>query len=275
MAQGDLQPDMASSEKSLGTSELDSQDRYNRNSNMTMVGNSNATTTATTATSALHGQSPLRSEQDSQDYHNNSNNSNSSLSHNEEATAAVTLASAKLAAPSGFWSRMAHSKTGRLWLRFINSETGRFVSSVVYFAVVCIGMAFCNQFSDHRWIDTGYRYLILDDRGFDIFPALKEDTPANIFVMTSIVFTVIGMVFICPNWTSRGIVLRRVLWVVGTLSVYRALTLSVTTLPSPKKDCKPADDRTFGGMLWIAIQMIPGTVEACTDDIFSGHTVFM
>ena len=136
-------------------------------------------------------------------------------------------------------------------------------------------MAFCNQFSDHRWVETDYTNIILRDRGFDIFPARANITPANTFVMTSIVFTLIGIAFICPNWTARIIVLRRVFWVVGTLSVYRALTLSVTTLPSPKEGCVPATQTGFFPMLWIAIQMIPGTVEACTDEIFSGHTVFM
>ncbi|KAF9163260.1 hypothetical protein BGX21_011115 [Mortierella sp. AD011] len=159
--------------------------------------------------------------------------------------------------------------------RFINSELGRTFISLVFFIVVCIGMAFCNQFSDHRWVTTDYTNVLLEDRGFDIFPALKSNTSANIFVMTSIVFTVIGMALICPNWTERGIILRRVFWVVGILSVYRALTLSVTTMPTPKEHCDPATARGFGPMFWIALQMIPGTVEACTDDIFSGHTVFM
>jgi hypothetical protein len=80
---------------------------------------------------------------------------------------------------------------------------------------------------------------------------------------------------ICPNWTTRAIVLRRFFWVVGVLSIYRALTLSVTTLPTPKENCTPSTEKGFGGMLLIALQMIPGTVQACTDDIFSGHTVFM
>ncbi|GJJ68519.1 hypothetical protein EMPS_00865 [Entomortierella parvispora] len=279
-AQGGSQSEKTGSAESLGRSGLDAHDR-NRNSNTTMVGNSNV---ATAATSVPRGESPLRSNHDDKEYNNN--NSNSSLGPNENPAAAA-VPSAKPVTDDRiarsrmgrlwhqFSSPIARSKVGRLCHRFNNSETGRFVWSVVYFAVVCIGMAFCNQFSDHRWIDTGYRYVILEDRGFDIFPALSSDTPANIFVMTTIVFTVIGMAFICPNWTTRGIVLRRVFWVVGTLSVYRALTLSVTTLPSPKVGCKPADNRTFWGMFWIAIQMIPGTVEACTDDIFSGHTVFM
>lgn len=162
-----------------------------------------------------------------------------------------------------------------LWDRCINSEVGRLVCGVIYFVVVCIAMAFCNQFSDHRWVTTNYRNILLQDRGFDILPAMKDITPANVFVMTSVVFTLIGMALICPNWTARIIVLRRVLWVVGTLSVYRALTLSVTTMPTPKKDCDPAIEKGFGAMFLIALQMIPGTRQACTDDIFSGHTVFM
>jgi len=136
-------------------------------------------------------------------------------------------------------------------------------------------MAFCNQLSDHRWVETGYTKVLLRDRGFDVIPARVDIGPANFFVMTSVVFTVIGMGLICPTWTARAIVLRRILWVIGTLSVYRSLTLSVTTLPTPKEECVPSLKTGFWDMLIVALQMIPGTVEACTDDIFSGHTVFM
>src|SRR5690349_15065599 len=58
-----------------------------------------------------------------------------------------------------------------LWDRCINSEPGRLVCSLIFFAIVCLAMAFCNQFSDHRWIETGYKQVLLEDRGFDIFPA--------------------------------------------------------------------------------------------------------
>ncbi|KAF9407082.1 hypothetical protein BGZ94_002832, partial [Podila epigama] len=215
----------------------------NRNSNMTMVGQQGG--------SADLGPSPLSNSIDQVP----ENKAPSVHSHNHNHN---------------------HSKKQQqgIFYRFLNSELGRLAVSVVYFAVVCIFMAFCNQFSDHRWVETGYRNILLEDRLFDIFPAQKDITPANIFVMTSVVFTLVGMALICPTWTARGIVLRRVMWVVGTLSVYRSLTLSVTTLPTPKEGCKPATDKGFLEMFWIALQMIPGTVQACTDDIFSGHTTF-
>ncbi|KAG0315525.1 hypothetical protein BGZ99_007413 [Dissophora globulifera] len=199
------------------------------------------------------------------DLNRRSNTTMVSVDNNNDDPASSSPASA----PAGLSSKRS------LWDRCINSEPGRLLASLVYFVVVCIAMAFCNQFSDHRWVETGYTKILLEDRGFDIFPALKDITPANTFVMTSIVFSLIGIALICPTWTARMIVVRRVFWVVGTLSVYRALTLSVTTLPTPKEGCVPATERAFGKMFYIALQMIPGTVEACTDDIFSGHTVFM
>ncbi|KAF9081825.1 sphingomyelin synthase [Mortierella sp. AD031] len=162
-----------------------------------------------------------------------------------------------------------------LWYRFKNSEAGRLFSAFCYFTFVCISMAFCNQLSDHRWVETGYTQVLLRDRGFDVIAPQADIGPANFFVMTSVVLTVVGIGFICPNWTMRAVVLRRTLWVIGSLSVFRALTISVTTLPSPKEECRPSLKYGFWDMLVIAIQMIPGTVEACTDDIFSGHTVFM
>ncbi|KAF9295748.1 PAP2 superfamily C-terminal-domain-containing protein [Linnemannia elongata] len=220
------------------------QDRENRHSNVTMVN--------TSQTPPSTSPSPLRRH----------SNSNSSLSQNNNS-------------PSSSPKKPTADKKRSLWDRAINSEVGRLVCSLLFFAVVCIAMAFCNQFSDHRFVKTNYTDIYLEDRGFDIFPAQQDITPANTFVMTSVVFTLIGIAILCPSWQTRIIVLRRVFWVVGALSVLRATTLSVTTMPTPKVGCKPATATGFGEMFWIALQMIPGTVQACTDDIFSGHTVFM
>ncbi|KAF9138322.1 hypothetical protein BGX30_009278 [Mortierella sp. GBA39] len=220
------------------------QDRQNRHSNVTMV---NASQTPSTSPS------PLR----------RNTSSNSSLSQNN------------ISSPPPPPMKPTADKKRSLWDRAINSEVGRLVCSFVFFAVICIGMAFCNQFSDHRFVKTNYTDIYLEDRGFDIFPAQQDIAPANTFVMTSVVFTLIGIAILCPSWQTRIIVLRRVFWVVGALSVLRATTLSVTTMPTPKHGCKPATATGFGEMFWIALQMIPGTVQACTDDIFSGHTVFM
>ncbi|KAG0051575.1 hypothetical protein BGZ83_003548 [Gryganskiella cystojenkinii] len=159
--------------------------------------------------------------------------------------------------------------------RFMHSEAGRLACAFFFFVFVCIGMAFCNQLSDHRWIQTEYTQVLLSDRGFDVIAAQSDISPANTFVMTSVVFTVLGIGLICPDWTTRAMVLRRVMWVIGILSVFRAMTLSVTTLPTPKAECRPSLKTGFWDMFIVALQMIPGTVEACTDDIFSGHTVFM
>ncbi|KAF9575476.1 hypothetical protein BGW38_008226 [Lunasporangiospora selenospora] len=158
---------------------------------------------------------------------------------------------------------------------FLDSELGRLILAFVYFTVICIGMAFCNQLSDHRWVETNYTNIMLSDRGFDVIPAQEDIGPANFFVMTSVVLTVAGIGLLCPDWTTRALVVRRVLWVIGSLSAVRSLTLSVTTLPTPKEGCTPSLKTGFWDMFIVALQMIPGTVEACTDDIFSGHTVFM
>lgn len=196
-----------------------------------------------------------------------SSNSNSRSSSPFDQEVKVSLTSRS--------SQSSASHEWGLWYRFTHSEAGRVVSAFCYFTFVCISMAFCNQLSDHRWVETEYTKVLLLDRGFDVIPPQSDIGPANFFVMTSVVLTVLGIGFICPNWTMRAVVLRRCLWVIGSLSVYRALTISVTTLPSPKEECRPSLKYGFWDMLVIAIQMIPGTVEACTDDIFSGHTVFM
>ncbi|KAF9980691.1 hypothetical protein BGZ75_008148 [Mortierella antarctica] len=193
----------------------------------------------------------------------------SAYSHRHHRTLSQTSDVKKNGVPS------KEAKGKRLWHRFLHSESGRLACSFFFFTFVCIGMAFCNQLSDHRWVDTPYTQILLRDRGFDVIAAQADITPANNFVMTSVVFTVLGIGLICPTWTMRAVVLRRILWVIGTLSVFRALTLSVTTLPTPKEECRPSLKTGFWDMFIVALQMIPGTVEACTDDIFSGHTVFM
>ncbi|KAG0000047.1 hypothetical protein BGZ79_006376 [Entomortierella chlamydospora] len=137
------------------------------------------------------------------------------------------------------------------------------------------GPRLIGQLSDNRWVETNYTKVLLSDRGFDVIAAQADIRPANNFVMTSIVFTVLGIGLICPDWTTRAMVVRRIMWVIGTLGAYRSLTLSVTTLPTPKEECRPSLKTGFWDMFIVALQMIPGTVEACTDDIFSGHTVFM
>ncbi|KAG0270263.1 hypothetical protein DFQ27_009055 [Actinomortierella ambigua] len=159
--------------------------------------------------------------------------------------------------------------------KFLYTEVGRLAQAAIFFILVSLFMAFCNQWSDHRWVKTDYTKVLLEDRGFDIFPAMRDITPANVFVMTALIFTLIGVLTICPTWTTRVIVIRRLLWVIGAISVFRALTLSVTTLPTPKEGCKPSVKTGFWDMLWVAINMIPGTIQACTDDIFSGHTTYM
>ncbi|KAG0231396.1 hypothetical protein BGW41_002196 [Actinomortierella wolfii] len=183
-------------------------------------------------------------------------------------------------------SPLARSKSGdqaqvdskakkTLMQKFLYTEIGRLIQAGIFFILVSLFMAFCNQWSDHRWVETNYTKVFLKDRGFDIFPAMHDITPANVFVMTALIFTLIGVLTICPTWTTRIIVIRRLLWVIGGISVFRALTLSVTTLPTPKEECNPTLKTGFWDMLWVALNMIPGTIQACTDDIFSGHTTYM
>lgn len=156
-----------------------------------------------------------------------------------------------------------------------NTEVGRLIVAILVFVIVAIFMAVCNQFSDKRWWPSQYKDIQLADRGFDIFPEVDTYVPANVFVLTTIIGTIIGLAFMCPTWHARLIAFRRVLWVLVPLCALRALTLSVTTLPASKPNCHPTLEDSVAGMLWVAMQMIPGTIEACTDDIYSGHTVFM
>ncbi|KAI9228256.1 MAG: hypothetical protein DHS80DRAFT_6277, partial [Piptocephalis tieghemiana] len=78
-------------------------------------------------------------------------------------------------------------------------------------------------------------------------------------------------------WVKRAIIFRRIFWIMGALYWYRAITLTVTTLPATHQDCPPVitNGFSFGGALKASIDMIFGGVKACTDNIFSGHTMFL
>jgi hypothetical protein len=134
-----------------------------------------------------------------------------------------------------------------------------------------------NQVSDTRWYNslaTGDDQPLPDF--FDVLPNLSYvDVVVDILLNTLLGGTLIGIMIISPNWQTRGIILLRIGWLAGLLYLYRALTISVTTLPATFKDCKPQniDVKTAAQVVGDAFKIIVGGARTCTDLIYSGHTM--
>lgn len=73
------------------------------------------------------------------------------------------------------------------------------------------------------------------------------------------------------------VVLRRVLWIMSCLYLFRTMTFIVTTVPNPIHNCVPkyAAVEDFEAYLLLIKDMASGRVSACTDNIYSGHTAMV
>lgn len=98
----------------------------------------------------------------------------------------------------------------------------------------------------------------------------------NYMLMAVLLYTLIGFALQSPDWTTRWLVLRRWLVVMGALYVFRGISLVITTLPSPLFDnCQPPDAALHGSpaaRFGFLFQQVGGNITPCTDNIFSGHT---
>ncbi|RKP08068.1 hypothetical protein THASP1DRAFT_23871, partial [Thamnocephalis sphaerospora] len=120
------------------------------------------------------------------------------------------------------------------------------------------------QVSDTRWIENRGGQEGLFDVGFEAFNHLKEEWLPDFFVLSLLGMTVIGVLWFCPTWAARQIVIRRLFWLTGSLYLYRAVTLSVTTLPPPKRGCQPVSiaGTPVLDVFWMGIKMLIGDVKA-------------
>lgn len=93
------------------------------------------------------------------------------------------------------------------------------------------------------------------------------------FIMSTVLFNVL--------WVHRQriefqglVVLRRVLWVMSCLYMFRIWTFLATTVPSPIHNCVPkyVQVDNFDAYIRLIGNMASGKISACTDNIYSGHT---
>lgn len=143
--------------------------------------------------------------------------------------------------------------------------------SLVISAFVC---TFAIQWSDLRWINYNKDMDPLEDLAFST-PKIDYVFLADIAMLTLLVGSlVINMVLAASN-IARIIILRRIFWLLSFLLIFRGITIGVTVLPSPKQ-CAPLNTAgNFLNMLKTSCYLIVGSVKACTDNMYSGHSTFI
>lgn len=129
-----------------------------------------------------------------------------------------------------------------------------------------------------------YAQVPLHDRVFTIFPDLTEMRSwlPDMFLTSLLGLTLLFNVFWIhkPRMEYQGfVVARRMLWMLVILYFFRTWSFLVTTVPSPLSGCTgkylPEDitpREMVPGYIKLIGQMATGSVTACTDNIYSGHT---
>lgn len=124
----------------------------------------------------------------------------------------------------------------------------------------------------------------LHDRLFDILPdwESRRGWLPDLLLISLIVFTVTFAILFPAKkripWQAV-VVLRRFLWCLAVLYIFRMCSFMVTTVPNPVKNCMPkyipdAHNSAQAAADYLALmgKMMSGSVTACTDNIYSGHT---
>jgi len=154
------------------------------------------------------------------------------------------------------------------------AEIYRTLIAMVAFILFGFLCTFAIQSSDYRWKTSGDDMMALVDLGFKIIPHTTHVFLADLFMLTILVGSLSINLILAESNIARLIILRRIFWMLGFLLCFRLITLSVTTLPSPKA-CDPIVSGNFLDMLKTGVNLITGSVKACTDNIFSGHSIFI
>ncbi|ORY02111.1 hypothetical protein K493DRAFT_312186 [Basidiobolus meristosporus CBS 931.73] len=165
---------------------------------------------------------------------------------------------------------MKHEKSAK---KILNSEVARLLYSGVFLVVVAYFMTIFQQLSDKRWLDSDTKNP-LKDLGFEAFPYLSTFSVADALVLSLLGITLVGLTIASYRLPKIIIFWRRLFWLTGILYLYRSFTIITTTLP-PTKECTPIVANSFREMMVVGTKMIVGVDKACTDNIYSGHTMIL
>ncbi|ORX92404.1 hypothetical protein K493DRAFT_316599 [Basidiobolus meristosporus CBS 931.73] len=149
----------------------------------------------------------------------------------------------------------------------------RFALSILFILIVVYHMFLIQLLSDQRWAASLIKEP-LSDLGFSTVPSLTREWVPDFFVMSLLVVTLSSLTLLARSWLEAIVVLRRFVWLTGTLYLLRSITIIVTTLPCPR-DCHPIQINGFRDFLWVGLTMMVGLYKTCSDNIFSGHTMII
>jgi len=111
------------------------------------------------------------------------------------------------------------------------------------------------------------RVNTLPDLGFDLLWHVPASWVADSLVFGSMLATVVRFV---PT-PMGATILRRWLFILGTLFFLRGIAISVTMLPNPYHECNSTADEARP---WLAgLMLILRKQETCADVLYSGHAV--
>ncbi|KAK9721477.1 hypothetical protein K7432_003399 [Basidiobolus ranarum] len=158
-------------------------------------------------------------------------------------------------------------------MKFPNGEVARFFYAYVFLQLVVCLMVTFQQVSDWRWLESETK-VPLRDGGFELLPKLNTFDIPDFLVLSLFVSTMVWLTIASNTRTQRIIFWRRIFWISGCLYLFRAFTIVSTTLP-PTKECQPIIGKDIHEMLRIGGRMIFGIDKACTDNIYSGHTMML
>lgn len=119
----------------------------------------------------------------------------------------------------------------------------------------------------------------LYDKVFDIMPNLTSIPKLpDYFIQSFLVLTILFNVLLRDrqsNPIKYGglLMLRRLMFIMGFVYFLRGFAFFVTTLPNAKPECVLRYPTGYWTNYFVLlVQMITGSVMACTDNIYSGHT---
>ncbi|KAJ3370811.1 hypothetical protein GGF31_003837 [Allomyces arbusculus] len=160
------------------------------------------------------------------------------------------------------------------WLADVHVEQHgkrRLLISFLFWALCGqINIIFCN-IADRRRIELAKNGIPfnarLPDLGHDLIPHLKTPHLPDYFIVTLTVLTVLMTL----RHKHRMGLLRRYLYVHGTLLLLRSVTIVATTLPDPQEMCMARDPASRD----VNARVNPFAPDTCADLVFSGHTVVL
>ena len=169
--------------------------------------------------------------------------------------------------------------------KYFLKELERTLFALLFFLSCTIFMVSCQMLSD--WLfqkaldskSSTVAFLPLRDFGFAILPDLTHipklpDYLLEAFMALMILFNIV-LRDKKGNLLKYGsvVLLRRILFIIGFVYLLRGFCFFVTSLPNPNSTCKLQYPRGgVGSYFLLLLRMISGSVTACTDNIYSGHT---